>query len=135
MEEDERRRKNHGVPKATQVSRSSLPSTELTHVEGFVCVSHTKAVFAGVLRDFVKVGGDEALFLDEFNIQQRLCCQFNGLVKAVFSAIRDVHRAQDFRLQALIQQIRLPQLVLEVCGTCQDETSDVALKKKESRSW
>lgn len=110
------------------ISKSTFfPFLPLTHFERFHCVGDAKAVFAGVLRNLVKVGGNEAFLLDELDVGQRLCGEFNGLVEAVFTTVRHIDSLDDLGLQPLVKQVGLVQLRLKVSRTSENEASDVNL--------
>jgi hypothetical protein len=53
-----------------------LNRTELKSFEGVV---DTETIFASILADFIKVVLNKFLFLNKFDIRERLCCKFDGL--------------------------------------------------------
>ncbi len=54
-------------------------SLDGSEFEGLERVFDTKAVLARILTDFIKVLLDEPLFLNELDVCERLCSEFDGL--------------------------------------------------------
>jgi hypothetical protein len=75
----------------------------------------------------VGVCTNELFLLDEFDILQGLCGEFDGLVEAVLAAVRNVHQLDHFGLQPLVEHVRLAEFGFEVGAASQDEAGDVGL--------
>ena len=74
---------------------------------------------------------NELFLLDEFDILQGLCGEFDGLVEAVLAAVRNVHQLDHFGLQPLVEHVRLTQLRFEVGAARQNEAGDVGFVSRK----
>lgn len=72
-------------------------------------------------------GEDALLLLDELDVAERLGGELDGLVEAVLAAVADVDDLDDLCDEALVEQVALVELGLEVGATGEDEALDVDL--------
>ena len=90
-------------------------------------VLNTVTYFAGILANFVKVLTDKLLLLNELDVSKGLGSKFNGLVEAIFSAIGDIDNLDDLGLEAIVEHVRLIQVILEVGRAGQNQARAVNL--------
>ncbi len=102
----------------------SLSGTSLERLQGVV---DTVADLARILGDVVEVLVDELLLLDELDVAERLASQLNSLVEAVLASVRYVNDLDDLGLQTVVEEVGLVEVVLEVGGTSENDTSHVDL--------
>lgn len=102
----------------------SLNSTKLKSLEGVV---DTVTDTSGILGDLLEVLSDELLLLDELDVAEGLGRQLNSLVESVLASVRDIDDLDNLDLETTIEEVRLVQIVLEVGGTGQNDTSNVDL--------
>lgn len=102
----------------------SLNSTEL---EGLESVVDTVTDASSILGDLLKVLSDELLLLDELDIAECLCGELNSLVKTVLASVGNIDNLDNLDLKSAIKEIGLVQVVLEISGTSQNDTSNVDL--------
>lgn len=102
----------------------SLDGTQLESLEG---VLDAEADAAGIQADLIEVLADELLLLDKLDVAERLGRQLNGLVEAVLATVRHVHHLDDLGLEAVVEQVGLVEIVLEVGRTSKDDARDVGL--------
>lgn len=68
----------------------------------FLWTNETSAIrVSNYLRDFVEVSSNQFFLLNEFYVLKGFSCQFNSLIKTIFTAVRHVHQFDNFRLQSL----------------------------------
>ena len=75
--------------------------------------------------DFVEKLANQFLFLDELERRKRVRGELNRLIKAVFTAVRDIDYGQGDFLKATVEAIRLGEFVLEIRRTGEHQAGDV----------
>ena len=64
--------------------------------------------------------------MDELDIGQSLCTKFYRLIEPILSTIRYVYSFDNLCLQPRIKDIRLKEIVLEICRPCKHKPSNIA---------
>lgn len=98
-----------------------------TSVQSFKSILNTVADLARVQGNFVEVGVDELLLLDELDVTESLGGKFDGLVETVLTAVRNINNLDDLGGQTTVEKIGLVQVVLEIGGTSKNQASNVDL--------
>ena len=90
-------------------------------------VDSPKHIFPRILANLIKELANKLLLLHKLDVGQGLGRQLDSLIESIVTSIRHVDDGDDDRLQTRIEHIRGRQLVLEVGGTGQDQTSHIGL--------
>mmetsp|Transcript_18612 Transcript_18612/g.70402 ORF Transcript_18612/g.70402 Transcript_18612/m.70402 type:complete len:297 (-) Transcript_18612:283-1173(-) len=121
-----RRAISHGDAIAVQVLVHD-ERLDRAQVQSIQRVVDHEAVLAGVLVDLVEVLLQDLLLLHELDVAQGLRRQLDGLIEARLAAIADVDRLDHNAGEALVEEVGVVQVVLEVCGTGEHQTAHVGL--------
>ncbi|KAH3660506.1 hypothetical protein OGAPHI_007092 [Ogataea philodendri] len=105
----------------TLINDDDLTSSQIKSLKRIV---NSVTEFTGILRNLVKVLCDQFLFLDKLDVGQSLSRQLDGLVKSVFSSVRDINQLQNLALQSTVKHVGSTQLGLEISTTGQNQSSN-----------
>ncbi len=98
-----------------------------TKLEGLESIFNTVANLAGILANLVKVLSNQLLLLDELDVAEGFGRQLDSLVETVITTVGHINDLDDFGLQTGIEHVGGVEIVLEIGGTGEDETSNVNL--------
>ena len=98
-----------------------------TEFQSFESILNTVADTAGILTDLLKVFANQLLLLDKLDISESLSSEFDGLVEAVLTTVRHINDLDNLGLEALVEEIGLVEIILEIGGTSKNDTSNVDL--------